>query len=74
VTESTTKARSRSVVSGLVLAVPIAAAALASATLLGGAPTAAHESASKNATCVSLLCTTAATGATDPKIPEGVGD
>jgi hypothetical protein len=73
VTESTTKARYRSVVSGLVLAVPMAAAALASAPLVAYAP-AAHQPHSTNATCVSVLCTTAGTGGGDPKIPEFVGD
>jgi hypothetical protein len=59
---------------GLVFATPIAVAALASVTL-GAAPAAlADKPEATKVTCVSALCTTAATGATDPKIPEAVGD
>jgi len=66
------KIRSRSVAAGLVLATPLAAAALASATLVSS-PSAAHQPRSTNA-IVHVLYTTAVTGDTDPKIPAFVGD
>jgi hypothetical protein len=74
VTDSRAKMRARSVVSGLVLAAPLAVAAMAGATLVAGAPTSAHHPRSTTVSCVTLLCTTTGTGGGDPKIPEFVGD
>jgi len=56
-----------------VLAAPLAAAALASATLVGGVPTVVHRSAATQAT-VSVLYTTVVAGASEPKIPAAAGD
>jgi hypothetical protein len=72
VTDSQAKTRARSVVSGLVLAAPLAAAALASATLVPGSTTVAHQPV---ATQVTVLHTIAGTGSGgDPKLPPYVGD
>ena len=66
------RAKPSAVVAGLVLAAPLAAAALASAIIGGGMPAAqAHQPKSA---LVRVLYTTIRTGSTDPKIPEAAGD
>jgi hypothetical protein len=56
---------------GLVLAAPLVAAALASATLASGASTVAHQ---PHSTSVSVLNTTAGLAASEPKLPVAAGD
>jgi hypothetical protein len=62
----------RSVASGLVLAAPMAAAALASVIVGSSMPVALERQ--PHSTSVSVVHTTVVRGATDPKIPEAVGD